>query len=442
MKSRWAAGLVLVLILGLLLPEDAGAFVLPPGFSEDTAVDSVGSPTSIDWLPNGDLLITSQEGTLYRAENGTGPAEGVLDLTDTVCSGGETGLLGLAVDPNFDANGFIYLYYTDRQGGGGCGSDNRANRVSRFTVDGSGNINPNSEQVLIDNISARGGNHNGGDLQFDKDGLLYISVGDAGEDLITGEGQNNNRNARLLSLLNGKILRIETDGSIPAGNPFTGNNTRPCADGGGIAAAGQQVSAEKKNRKHKKKNKKKQRRQKRKRRQLRNADTCQEIFATGLRNPFRIAFDPDDTSGQQRFYINDVGGGAWEEIDEGEAGADYGWNVREGPCPTGESNCSFGGGGFEPPIFAYRLSTGCRTITGGAFVPDGSGWPDEYLDTYLYADFSCDTLFALRDEEFGETPEPFGTGTGAVHLRFGPDNNLYYTTFESGGEVRRIIPPP
>lgn len=450
MIRRHTALLIVILTFTLLLPADAGAtFSVPNGFDDELVVGGIDRPTSIDWLPDGELLVTSQEGTLYRSD-GPGLKQEVLDLTGTVCLGSETGLLGLAVDPNFDdGQRFVYLYYTDRQGGGGCGADNRANRVSRFTVAADETININSEQVLIDNISARGGNHNGGDLQFGKDGLLYVSVGDAGQDLVSGDGQDNNRNARRLSLLNGKILRIEPDGRIPDDNPFTGNDTRRCGSSSGAASAGQQVKAEKKNRKHKHKNKnknrKKQRRIKRKRRQLNNADTCQEIFATGLRNPFRIAFDPDDGPNNQRFYINDVGGGAWEEIDEGQAGADYGWNVREGPCPTGESNCNFGGGGFEAPIFAYRTGAeGCRTLTGGAFVPNDSGWAG-FEEAYLYADLACNTIFALREDDhgdFGELPEEFGTGSGAVHLRFHPNGtDLFYTTFENGGEVRRIFRP-
>jgi glucose/arabinose dehydrogenase len=166
---------------------------------------------------------------------------------------------------------------------------------------------------------------------------------------------------------------------------------------------------------------------------------CQEIFATGLRNPYRIAFDPDGTAGNQRLYINDVGGGAWEEIDQASAGADYGWNIREGPCPIGTQGSCASDNRFTEPIFAYSHSTGCRTITGGAFVPNTSGWPAEYLDTYLYADFICNQVFALRTETPGQTPEVFGTDTGATHLAFGPDSALYYTTFDGGGQVRKIV---
>ena len=360
--------------------------------------------------------------------------EAVLDLTDTICTGGEMGLLGVAVDPNFNAGQrFIYLYYTDKRGS--CNPDSRANRVSRFSVDGSGTVG--NEQVLIDKIAALGGNHNGGDLQFDKNGLLYVSVGDSGKDVITGQTQDNNGNARLLSLLNGKILRIKTDGSIPDSNPFLGNNSTPCATTGRAPMARAGVQAEKKHRKHKKAKKRKKRKLKNKRRQLRNASRCQEIFATGLRNPFRIAFDPDSGGASQRFFINDVGGSAWEEIDDGTKGADYGWNIREGPCPTGQTNGCSPSAQFVEPIFSYQHSGGCGTITGGAFVPDDSGWPDELLHSYLYADFNCGKLFWISDQDPEGGANLFGTGSTAVHLAFGPDKALYYTDF-GNGEVRKI----
>jgi glucose/arabinose dehydrogenase len=438
MQGKWGAMVVLVIILGLILPADAAAFgSLPSGFQDQLVVDGVTAPTAFDWLPDGDLLITTQEGILYRwdSSGGSSHADVALDLRDTICSGGEMGLLGVAVDPNFDSGSpFIYLYYTDKQGGNGCGADNRANRVSRFTVDNSGNIG--EERVLIDKIPALGGNHNGGDLQFDKNGLLYVSVGDSGEDIITGDGQDNNGNARRLSLLNGKILRIKTDGSVPNDNPFIGSDSVPCAATGKAPATKAGVQAEKKHHKGKKAGKRAKHKHKKKRRHLRNASICQEIFATGLRNPFRIAFDPDSGASNQRFFINDVGGSAWEEIDEGAKGADYGWNIREGPCKTGTTdNCS-PDSRFEEPLFAYEHGA-CGTITGGAFVPDDSGWPAEFLHSYLFADFNCSTLFVISDTDPGAEADEFGTGTTAVHLAFGPDNALYYSDV-GNGQIRRI----
>jgi glucose/arabinose dehydrogenase len=423
--SKSAALLILVVILGLLLPaEGLAAFTLvPAGFEDQPIASGLPRPTAFDWLPDSEtdrLLVTTQGGALYRvADNSTTPTE-ILNLKGRICSDREMGLLGVAVDPSFSANRFIYLYYTHRNGSGSCDAAHRANRVSRFTMDSAGNLE--SEHVLIDNIPAPGGNHNGGDLQFGNDGLLYISVGDGGQDLKTGAKQDSNRNARRLDVLVGKILRINPDGGIPEGNSFQEPGTAPCASTGGAQ---------------------KQRHNRKRRHRRRQSPICQEIFATGLRNPFRIAFDANDTSDEQRFYINDVGGSAWEEIDSGASGADYGWNKREGPCVTGSTlNCP-SQSDFVDPIFAYNHQTGCRTITGGAFVPDAQGW-DDYQGVYLYADFGCGKIFALRNETPGEIPEEFSSGTGATHLAFGPDGALYYATFEggagvAGGQVRKVV---
>ncbi|MBW3631524.1 MAG: PQQ-dependent sugar dehydrogenase, partial [Chloroflexi bacterium] len=480
-------------ILGLLWPVNASAdFAVPAGFVDQPVISGVPAPTAIDWLPNGELLIATQGGVLFRW-NGAGSAQAVLNLSGRVCATGEMGLLGLAVDPAFSGNGFIYLYYTRAGAGGECDPANRANRVSRFTVGTTGAIT--NETVLIDNIAAPGSNHNAGDLQFDVNGLLYVSVGDGGSTPDT---------ARRLNTLNGKILRIARHGGIPAGNPFQGLGTVQCAATGAAPNAvlpsqnqnqqpGQvQTEQEQDQQKKKKKNKrggkhkkgnnsKKKKRadrraEKQKRRQARRGTDqpidqpidqpvnqpidqpvnqpgpvgpppvdpgpggasliCQEIYATGLRNPFRIAFDPDDASGQQ-FFINDVGGGAWEEINAGAPGADYGWNIREGPCVLGSTTDCPQPSGFVEPIHAYQHQSGCRTITGGAFVPDSSNWPDHFDNDYLFADLACRTIFAL-DTGSG-TAAPFATGSGAIHMKFGSDGALYFTTYEGGGQVRRIV---
>ena len=463
--------ILLTVVLGLLWPVNASAaFTVPADFEDQFVVGGVPAPTAIDWLPSGELLIATQGGVLFRW-NGAGPAQQALNLSGRVCATGEMGLLGLAVDPAFSGNGFIYLYYTRAGAGGECGPANRANRVSRFTVGTSGAIT--GETVLIDNIAAPGSNHNAGDLQFDRNGLLYVSVGDGGSTPDT---------ARRLDTLNGKILRITRNGGIPAGNPFQGSGTVQCAATGAVPNAllppqnqnqNQQqghVQTEQEQGQQKKKKRADRRAEKRKRRQARRAAEqpidqpvdqpvnqpgpvgpapvdpgpgpggasliCQEIFATGLRNPFRIAIDPDDTSGRQ-FFINDVGGGAWEEIDSGAPGADYGWNIREGPCIIGSTTNCPQPSGFVEPIHAYQHQSGCRTITGGAFVPNGMNWPDRFDDDYLFADLACRTIFAL-DTASG-TAAPFATGSGAIHLRFGPNDGLYYTTYEGGGQVRRII---
>jgi glucose/arabinose dehydrogenase len=335
---------------------------------------------------------------------GTLLATPALDLSTVICSESERGLLGVAVDPQFASNRFIYVYYTYRRADP-CSSTNAVNRVSRFVLADTNTVDRASETILIDNIPSTAGNHNGGDLQFGKDANLYISVGDGGCDYAGTGCAGSNDASRDQNVLLGKVLRITPTGAIPAGNPFQGLGTGRCNLAGRTTAA-----------------------------------RCQETFAWGLRNPFRMAFDPNAPA--TRFYINDVGQNVWEEIDDGVAGADYGWNVREGHCANASTtNCGAPPAGMTNPIHDYsHAATNCGSITGGAFVPGGV-WPAAYDGGYLFGDYVCGRIFALT---------PAGTRTifadqlgasSAVHLAFGPHGAtqaLYYTSYQSGGTVHRI----
>jgi glucose/arabinose dehydrogenase len=402
-----AGAALLATALVALTPVPAAAAV-PAGF-EDELVVGVSAPTALAFT-DGRMLVTSQGGTVRVVKHGSLLPTPALDLTATTCSNSERGLLGIAVDPAFATNGFVFVYHSVRTGA--LCDDRTINRVTRFVMTGDtlgGGV------VLIDNIPSPAGNHNAGDLQFGKDGLLYVSVGDGGCDYPGGTPSGcgaSNDAARDEHVLLGKILRVDRNGGIPPSNPFQGAGTARC-NVTGRTTAGQR---------------------------------CQETFAWGLRNPFRMAFDPNATGA--RFHINDVGQATWEEIDLGIAGADYGWNVREGFCATGSTtNCGPPPAGMTNPIFAYGRSDGCRSITGGAFVPAGT-WPAEYQGKYLFSDFACGKIFRLNpDGSGGFTRVDFATGLGgnsAVHLAFGPWSGtqaLYYTTYASGGQVRRIVHP-
>lgn len=183
---RTVLGLAIMLsALGVVEPVEAA---VPAGFT-DTLVASVGSPTALAFTPDGRLLITTQGSRLRIYQNGTllSTAYG-LDLTSVICSTVERGLLGVAVDPAFGvSNNYIYVYYTHRRNNS-CSSSNAANRVSRFTLPDTNIILTSTETILIDNTPSYGGNHNAGDVQFGKDGYLYISVGDGGTDYAGGSG--------------------------------------------------------------------------------------------------------------------------------------------------------------------------------------------------------------------------------------------------------------
>jgi glucose/arabinose dehydrogenase/PKD repeat protein len=375
---------------------------VPPGFT-DELVTTIASPTALAFTPDGRLLITTQPGRLRVYQNGALVATPALDLTsptNVICSNSERGLLGVAVDPSFATlnNNFIYVYYTFNRAGT-C-----VNRVSRYLLSTS-NV-ASGETVLIDNIPSTAGNHNGGDVQFGNDGYLYVSVGDGGCDYAGGGCAGSNDAARDQHSLVGKILRITRTGTIPSDNPFTGAGTADCRFTGGTTAG----------------------------------NKCRETFAWGLRNPFRMAFDSNDAG--TRFFINDVGQNTWEEIDLGQAGADYGWNVREGHCATGSTtDCGPPPPGMTNPVHDYGRDIG-GSITGGAFVPFGL-WPSEYDGDYLFSDYVAGKIFRIAASGAGPRSD-FATGLGgssAVHLGFGPragGQALYYTTYAGGGQVRRI----
>ena len=415
MPGRVSVGLALVLFAGLFgcFFHAGPAVALPNGF-EDEKIADVPAPTALDFTPNGRMLVTSKPGQLYVFDGGQRSV--ALDLGPEVCSDSERGLLGVALDPDFGETGhnYVYLYYTFNKTGS-CPTDNPrdpVNRVSRFTMSGN-TLNPGSEQILLDNIPSPGGNHNGGDVKFGKDKLLYVSIGDGGCDYADGtKCQYENDASRDRNILLGKVLRITRDGGIPTSNPYTGADSGRCNQSGRTASG----------------------------------NHCKETFAWGFRNPFRMAFDPDAAG--TSFRINDVGGESWEEIDRGLAGADYGWNLCEGRHDNryraGSVDCS--GNTYTGPVYEYSHSSGCESITGGAFVPDGF-WPASYDKAYLFGDYVCNRIFALTPRTGGGLErELFAGGLGArgpIAMDFGPykagDKALYYTTFDNDGEVRRIF---
>ena len=337
------------------------AATLPSGFSETLVVNGLSNPTAMAFAPDGRLFICLQGGQLRIVKNGSLLAAPF--LTVTVNSSGERGLLGVAFDPNFAANQYVYVYYT-------ATTPTIHNRVSRFTA--SGDIGSGETIILeLDNLSTAT-NHNGGAIHFGDDGKLYIAVGENATP----------SNAQTLANLHGKMLRINADGSIPTDNPFY------------LEASG-------KNR---------------------------AIWALGLRNPFTFAFQPQQT--QTRMFINDVGQNAYEEINDGIAGSNYGWPNSEGAT----SNPAHRG-----PIYYYHHSmgdvTGCA-ITGGAFYnPVVEQFPAGYVGDYFFADY-CGGWIKRRDTATGSIID-FATGISApVDLQLNPDGSLYYLARGAGAVYR------
>jgi glucose/arabinose dehydrogenase/PKD repeat protein len=370
--------------------------LLPAGFS-DAVVATVNAPTALTWTPDGRMLVTSKAGrVIVRRQDGTQTT--ALNISATVCDDTERGLVGIAVDPAFEVNHFVYLYYT-REVRGACGVENPnpVNRVSRFVLGDDDSIAGTSEKVIVDHIASPRGHHIAGDLEFGADGYLYISVGDGICSLVQrshcGPTNDNSQRPRLVL---GKILRVTRDGLPAPTNPYaTTPGSRRCTRPAGVPPG---------------------------------TGPCKEIFASGFRNPFRFARKP----GTNLFYVNDVGQDTWEEVNRLRRGRNYGWNVREGHCRRASTTDCGPAGRFTNPIHDYRHRDDCRSITGGAFVPAGV-WPG-WDGSYLYGDFACGRIFRLvprADGGFGRSTFMSGA-EGPVHLRFGPHGDqkaLYYLSY-------------
>ena len=389
----------------------APAFATTPSGFSDVLVTTLPGPSALAFTPDGRLLIAQQAGIVRVHKNGALLPTPALTIPATgICNDFENGLLGIEKDPDFKSNGWVFLYYTAKRPDAVC-----VNRVSRFVMSGD-TINLASEVVLVDNIPAPNGNHNGGDLKFGWDRYLYISIGDGGCDYAGDSGcQGRNDASRDQHVLIGKILRITNQGAIPDSNPFQGSGTARCN------VTGRTDPGKK----------------------------CQETFAWGFRNPFRIAHDPNIVG--VRLFINDVGHNLREEIDLAQAGGDYGWNCKEGTRTNSTTpNCAPLPPNLKPPLYEYEHDllvpgtsvSGCGSVTGGAFVPRHL-WPG-FDGTYVFGDYVCGAIFKLTDSGGVWGASDFVTGLGpdsAVTMLFGPSDNtraLYYTTYANGGQVRKI----
>lgn len=375
--SRFLAAAVAITALGVTGAPAVRA--VPPGFADTQVVPTPFTrPTAVEVLPGGRLLVLEQSGAVKLVQT-----DGAVTVAGTlaVCfsSSQERGLLSVALDPGFATSGTLYIYRT-HQVGGVC-----TNTLAKFTMTGD-TLHLGSEQTLVSNIQWSNTNHNGGTVEVGRDGYLYLSV---------GEGAQQTR-AQQLSSLGGKILRITTNGDPAPGNPFlAAAGHGPCADLGQSAAV------------------------------------CEEIYALGLRNPFRTAFDPNATA--TRFRINDVGAGTREEVNEGIAGANYGWPACEGPCEPANP-------AYTDPLTDFPTGV----VVGGAFVPNG-WWGATYDGGYLFADGETNDMWLLTKAGTVDYGAPFADSnlSVAADLNFGVRNGeraLFYVN-NGNGELRKIVGP-
>jgi len=298
------------------------------------------SPVAITHAKDGSgrLFVLEQEGLVRVIKNKALQQKSFLDIRQRVAHGGEKGLLGIAFHPRFKDNGRFYVNYTQD-------NDGLITIIAEYRLNDKGGVDAAGERILL-KIKQPWSNHNGGQLAFGPDGYLYIAMGDGGA---ANDPHNNGQN---LNTLLGAILRIDVDTQdpgkaygIPPDNPFRHQaNARP------------------------------------------------EIWAYGLRNPWRFSFDR--LSGE--LYAADVGQDDIEEIDLIEKGKNYGWRIMEGPICTPGINSQCDKTGLSLPLYSYTHEQG-RSITGG-YVYRGKEFP-QLCGVYLYGDFVSQAIWGLRTQK-------------------------------------------
>eukprot|EP00562_Extubocellulus_spinifer_P018241 CAMPEP_0178593910 /NCGR_PEP_ID=MMETSP0697-20121206/30208_1 /TAXON_ID=265572 /ORGANISM="Extubocellulus spinifer, Strain CCMP396" /LENGTH=591 /DNA_ID=CAMNT_0020231137 /DNA_START=50 /DNA_END=1820 /DNA_ORIENTATION=- len=354
-----------------------------------------------------------------------------LDISYRICSNGERGLLAVAIHPDYPTKPYIYLYYTHLQDDCYSGSYREHgrtdrgtfNRLSRFVLSPDTlTIDESSEEMFLETMVSPVHNHCGGDVDFGNDGLLYAIIGDLG-----GREYKNDDGQFLgmaLDNLAGKIVRLTEDGNIPDDNPYS-----PANGYGSSVRCGRNRG-----------------------RSGNAAVPCQEVFATGLRNPFRFAFDPNTGPDETRFWVNVVGWKNWEWIVEGRRAATYGFPIQDGPCQdvgNDKQNPTYKCGPTEfteDMVHFYPHDaefSGC--ITAGAFVPSYAGWPESFQGAYLYGDYKRAGIYRIipgKDErclecdppvsDYSSSEQVLSTTKRPVSMKFGPYKGgyaLYYVKF-------------
>lgn len=370
MKIRY--GLLFVLLL-VMLPVSAQS--PDPAQVQFTEVASgFTRPLNLTHAGDGRLFVVEQNGLIKIIENGTVNPTPFLDVSALVSRGGnEQGLLGLAFHPNYAQNGWFFINYTSITGD---------TVVARYNVSADPNMADAGSAQIVLTVDQPYSNHNGGHLVFGPDGMLYIGLGDGGS---AGDPQNRAQNPQTLL---GKMLRINVDQlpfTVPGDNPFVGNSAY-----------------------------------------------LPEIWALGLRNPWRYSFD----RGTGDLYIGDVGQNAWEEVNFQPAnpgGQNYGWNVYEGTHPFGSGQLP----GAVMPFAEYNHDLGC-SVTGG-YVYRGANIPG-LQGVYLYGDFCSGRIWSAYRDGSGAWQSSLFMDTDYRISSFGQDAAGELYVVDHGGRVLRIDP--
>ncbi|MEL7297367.1 MAG: PQQ-dependent sugar dehydrogenase [Pseudomonadota bacterium] len=359
------------------------------------ALQDFSQPTKLLLEPgnNGRWFVLQKSGQIltFDPANATSATE-YLDLTDTrnLRTNSEGGLLGMAFHPNYPATPEVFLSYTIQNN-----NPSMRSVIARWIIDDMARPGAAVREEIIIEIDQDFDNHNGGDIAFGPDGFLYIGLGDG------GSGNDPRARAQDNTRLLGAMLRLDVNDTgagynIPADNPFAGNP--PCGPGG-------------------------------------NANDCPEIFAWGLRNPWRWAFDRDSGA----LWLADVGQGAREEVNLIERGGNYGWRCREGTLDTGNaSDCD--GVALIDPVTEYPRSQG-NSITGGQ-VYRGDAMP-ALSGLYVFGDYGSGRIWATQPDGQGgfTNAQLIDTNLNPTAFAIGPDNELYMVDINGSngrGRVRRL----
>lgn len=344
-------------------------------------VSGIEQPTTITNAGDGSgrLFVTSKTGQIHVIEGGKVLDTPFLDISEQITTNNERGLLGLAFHPNYEENGRFFINYTNLDGD---------TVIAEYSVSDDPNVaDASSEQILL-TIEQPQSNHNGGQLAFGPDGYLYIGTGDGGGG---GDDHGEIGNGQSLDTLLGKILRIDVDSgdpyAIPADNPFANSD-----------------------------------------------EALPEIWAYGLRNPWRFSFDRETGD----LWIADVGQNAWEEVNfqpaDSPGGENYGWRLMEGThCFNPPENCN--DGTLVLPVLEYSHDVG-SSITGG-YVYRGSAYP-ELVGTYFFGDYVSGRLWGATQNSEGEWSMEQLLDTKLNIVAFGEDEagELYVADF--AGDIYRV----
>jgi glucose/arabinose dehydrogenase len=366
------------LLAGVAAPGSAETFEAGSGIRLEPVATGFNSPLYLTAPADDDrLFVVEQPGRIRVIRDGQLLAAPFLNLASQVSSGGERGLLSVAFHPRYASNGFFYVNYTDRSGN---------TRIERYSVSSNPDVADPTTAKLLLTIQQPFANHNGGLNLFGPDGMLYIGMGDGGS---SGDPMGNGQNRNTLL---GKLLRIDVDGgdpyAIPPDNPFVGQT----------GARG-------------------------------------EIWALGLRNPWRFSFDRETNL----LYVADVGQDRQEEIDivsAKDGGLNYGWNLMEGPECYRTSNCDQTG--LLLPALSYTHSEGC-SVTGG-YVYRGSRLPS-VVGHYFFADYCSGWIRSFKyDQGMVSERRQWSVGSVGRVLSFGEDAAGELYVCSANGTVYRIEP--